>query len=202
MAEEGRRQRRLAVCATASEITLGAAPMCWPSVSAMSGEPGWELHVPTEYAAHVYERLWEAGQTFGITNVGYRAIDTLRMEKGYRLLEQRHHARLHAVRGRTRLPRLAEEERFRRTGCARRGQAAGPRSKRLCTFALERFTGAVGSECDSAQWHGAGRDHQRQLRPYDHGKPIAYGYIPGRSRRRTATSRSKVFGEPDAATAP
>ncbi len=48
------------------------------------GELGWELHVPVEFAATVYEALMEAGSGFGIANAGYRAIETLRLEKGYR----------------------------------------------------------------------------------------------------------------------
>ncbi len=47
------------------------------------GELGWELHVPTAYTAHVYELLEQAGRQYGIVNAGYRAIDTLRLEKGY-----------------------------------------------------------------------------------------------------------------------
>ncbi len=48
------------------------------------GELGWELHIPTEFAATVYEALMTAGAEFGIANAGYRAIETLRLEKGYR----------------------------------------------------------------------------------------------------------------------
>lgn len=44
----------------------------------------YTLHIPTEYTAHVYERLWRAGQDYGIVNAGYRAIESLRLEKGYR----------------------------------------------------------------------------------------------------------------------
>ena len=47
------------------------------------GELGWELHMPREIAAHVYETLADAGREFDIANVGYRAIDSLRMEKRY-----------------------------------------------------------------------------------------------------------------------
>ena len=47
------------------------------------GELGYELYVPQEFAAHVYETLWDAGQAFGIANAGYRAIDSCRLEKGY-----------------------------------------------------------------------------------------------------------------------
>ena len=48
------------------------------------GELGWELHLPTEYAQTVYDALHEAGEEFGLRNAGYRAIETLRLEKGYR----------------------------------------------------------------------------------------------------------------------
>ncbi len=47
------------------------------------GELGWELHVPTEFAAAVYDALWAAGQAYGMANAGYKAIDSLRLEKGY-----------------------------------------------------------------------------------------------------------------------
>jgi glycine cleavage system aminomethyltransferase T/glycine/D-amino acid oxidase-like deaminating enzyme len=47
------------------------------------GELGYELYVPQEFAAHVYETLLVAGAAHGITNAGYRAIDSCRMEKGY-----------------------------------------------------------------------------------------------------------------------
>lgn len=48
------------------------------------GELGWELHLPVEYALTVYQALHAAGAPFGLRNAGYRAIETLRLEKGYR----------------------------------------------------------------------------------------------------------------------
>jgi 4-methylaminobutanoate oxidase (formaldehyde-forming) len=48
------------------------------------GELGWELHVPTESVISVYEALMVAGREHGLVNAGYRAIETLRLEKGYR----------------------------------------------------------------------------------------------------------------------
>lgn len=68
--------------ATAREIVVGAAPVLAARIGYV-GERGYELHIPTEYGAHVYDRLWQAGQDAGIVNVGYRAIESLRMEKGY-----------------------------------------------------------------------------------------------------------------------
>ena len=48
------------------------------------GELGWELHVPTEYAATLHDALVAAGAPHGLALAGYRAIETLRLEKGYR----------------------------------------------------------------------------------------------------------------------
>ncbi|MFD2857523.1 aminomethyltransferase family protein [Seohaeicola zhoushanensis] len=67
---------------TAREIVVGAAPVRAARIGYV-GELGYELHIPTEFALHVYDTLWAAGQAHGIANVGYRAIDSLRMEKGY-----------------------------------------------------------------------------------------------------------------------
>lgn len=68
--------------ATAQDIVVGMAVVRAARIGYV-GELGWELHVPTEYARHVYDTLWEAGQAHGIRNVGYRAIESLRLEKGY-----------------------------------------------------------------------------------------------------------------------
>ncbi|XP_070811639.1 sarcosine dehydrogenase, mitochondrial isoform X1 [Pituophis catenifer annectens] len=48
------------------------------------GEMGWELHVPREHCLKVYRAVMEAGAKHGIANAGYRAIDSLSIEKGYR----------------------------------------------------------------------------------------------------------------------
>ena len=69
--------------ATGREITLAGAPVRALRVTYV-GELGWELHVPTEYALGLYQRLMEVGEQFGIANAGYRAIESLRLEKGYR----------------------------------------------------------------------------------------------------------------------
>ncbi|MFN0263484.1 FAD-dependent oxidoreductase [Tepidamorphus sp. 3E244] len=47
------------------------------------GELGWELYIPQDYAAGVYEALLEAGEPHGIADAGYAAIESCRLEKGY-----------------------------------------------------------------------------------------------------------------------
>ena len=48
------------------------------------GELGWELHVPLEQTGRVYDALMEGGRAQSIRPVGYRALESLRLEKGYR----------------------------------------------------------------------------------------------------------------------
>jgi glycine cleavage system aminomethyltransferase T/glycine/D-amino acid oxidase-like deaminating enzyme len=67
---------------SASDIRIGYAPALAYRVTYI-GELGWELYVPTEYMGYVFELLQEAGKEFGLSNAGYRAIDSLRIEKRY-----------------------------------------------------------------------------------------------------------------------
>jgi sarcosine dehydrogenase len=48
------------------------------------GELGWELHMPIEATGDMFDALMAAGKSFGIAPVGYRALESLRLEKGYR----------------------------------------------------------------------------------------------------------------------
>lgn len=52
------------------------------------GELGWELHLPVEGLLSAYDRIWAAGQPFGIRDIGIYAVDSLRLEKCYRSWKQ------------------------------------------------------------------------------------------------------------------
>ncbi|GAA1799371.1 FAD-dependent oxidoreductase [Planosporangium flavigriseum] len=67
---------------TAQHIDLGHAPVRALRATYV-GELGWEFHVPTEYMLDLYERILSAGAEFGIRNVGYKAVESLRLEKQY-----------------------------------------------------------------------------------------------------------------------
>ena len=67
----------------ARQISIAGTPVLAMRVTYV-GELGWELHFPVEFAATLYDALMQAGAPFGIVNAGYRAIETLRLEKGYR----------------------------------------------------------------------------------------------------------------------
>jgi glycine cleavage system aminomethyltransferase T len=68
---------------SARQVHVGYAPVLAMRVTYV-GELGWELHVPVEYAAGVYDDLMAAGADLGIRNVGLSAMSGLRLEKGYR----------------------------------------------------------------------------------------------------------------------
>ena len=68
---------------TAREIDIGFARALCVRITYL-GELGYELYIPTEQAAHVYDRLVEAGKGVGLRHAGLKALASLRMEKGYR----------------------------------------------------------------------------------------------------------------------
>jgi heterotetrameric sarcosine oxidase gamma subunit len=68
---------------SARQIYVGYAPVLAIRVTYV-GELGWELHVPAEYAAGVYDDLAAAGADLGLRPVGLAAMTSLRLEKGYR----------------------------------------------------------------------------------------------------------------------
>jgi 4-methylaminobutanoate oxidase (formaldehyde-forming) len=69
---------------TARECSVGAVPTVALRVTYV-GELGWELYCPTEYGLTLWDLLWESGEPVGLVAGGYRAIDALRIEKGYRV---------------------------------------------------------------------------------------------------------------------
>ncbi len=141
------------------------------------GELGWELHVPTEFARTVYEALMAAGAPLGIANGGYRAIESLRLEKGYRAWGSDigpDHTPLEAglgwaVKLKGNVPFSGRD--------ALAAQLANPLKKRLCGFTVDDPTiillgrETVYRNGDRVGWLTSGG--------FGHtiGKPIGYGYV-------------------------
>ena len=67
----------------AKTIDIAGCPVSALRVSYV-GELGWELHLPTEYAAAVNNAIDHAGAIHALRNAGFRAIETLRLEKEFR----------------------------------------------------------------------------------------------------------------------
>jgi dimethylglycine dehydrogenase len=92
----GPRSREVLAKLTHADLSNGAFP--WLSVREIAigytkalafrvnyvGELGWELHIPSEHVASIYDLLFEAGEEYGIADFGLYAMDSLRLEKCYR----------------------------------------------------------------------------------------------------------------------
>jgi 4-methylaminobutanoate oxidase (formaldehyde-forming) len=68
---------------TSKQITIGNIPALALRVTYV-GELGWEFYAPSEYGEQLWDTLWNAGKEFGMVAAGYKAIESLRLEKGYR----------------------------------------------------------------------------------------------------------------------
>ena len=67
----------------ARTIHINGVPI-WAQRVSYAGELGWELYIPTERATLIWDALLKAGEEFGIEVGGYKVLDSLRLEKGYR----------------------------------------------------------------------------------------------------------------------
>ncbi|TME54021.1 MAG: FAD-dependent oxidoreductase [Chloroflexi bacterium] len=69
---------------TAQQLAVGSVP-CLALRVTYVGELGWELYCPSEFGLRLWDTIWEAGQDNGLTAGGYKAVDSMRLEKGYRV---------------------------------------------------------------------------------------------------------------------
>ncbi len=117
------------------EIDLGYATVRATRITYV-GELGWELYVPAEFAVGAYEELITAGADLGLANAGYYAIESMRLEKGYRAFGREltpddnpvEAGLLFACKLKTALPFLGRE-------AVERARADGPR-RRLVSLVL------------------------------------------------------------------
>jgi glycine cleavage system aminomethyltransferase T/glycine/D-amino acid oxidase-like deaminating enzyme len=69
---------------TAQQLAVGSVP-CLALRVTYVGELGWELYCPAEFGLGLWDAIWEAGHAKGLVAGGYKAVDSLRLEKGYRV---------------------------------------------------------------------------------------------------------------------
>jgi 4-methylaminobutanoate oxidase (formaldehyde-forming) len=158
---------------TAQAVAVGPVPCLAVRVTYV-GELGWELYCPAEYGVALWDALWEAGRGHGLVAGGYKAIDSLRLEKGYRVWgaditpeDTPHEAGLgFAVR--------ADKEFIGRSALA----AAGEPERRLrCLVLADLRSIALGSEPVRVAGSLVGRVTSGGY-GYTLGSSVAYAYLP------------------------
>ena len=158
-------------------ISVGHAPVLALRVTYI-GELGYELHVTTEFALYVYELLWEAGRELGVRNAGYRAIESLRLEKGYRYWSAEISGDYNPFEAGLGFGVKLDKGEFLGREALRRIKEEGLRRK-LCCFTLKKpDTMLYGNETVTCGDAIVGRVTSGGY-GYTVGKCIAYAYVSG-----------------------
>ena len=161
-------------------VRIGYAPVDALRVTYV-GELGYELHLPVEYAQHVYELLWEAGRAFGIADAGYRAVNSLRLEKGYLYWGADITPDYTPYDAGLGFAVALKKGDFIGREALAMAKSEAPR-RRLCCFLLDEPAALYGGEAIWL-WVDASRRHdKRRLRPHDREKH-RLRLRPGRARQ-------------------
>jgi glycine cleavage system aminomethyltransferase T/glycine/D-amino acid oxidase-like deaminating enzyme len=111
------------------------------------GELGWELYVPAEFAVGVYADLMAAGEDLGAVNAGYYAIESLRLEKGYRAFGRELTPDYSPVEaGLLFACKLGSPAGFLGRAAVERARAAGPRRRLVSLVLADPAAAAWGGE--------------------------------------------------------
>jgi glycine cleavage system aminomethyltransferase T/glycine/D-amino acid oxidase-like deaminating enzyme len=173
------------------ETTVGHVPVRALRVTYV-GELGWELYCPTEYGLALWRTLWEAGEPFGMVAGGYRAIDSLRLEKGYRVWgadvtpdETPYEAGLDFA------VKLGKPGGF--VGRDTLAAAGEPRAKLCCLTLEDQRSVALGNEPVRVEGSVAGRVTSGGY-GYTVGRSIAYAYLPPERAEPGTAVAVEIFG--------
>jgi len=178
---------------TARDIEAAGVPV-WAQRVSYVGELGWELYVAPEGAVRVWDALMEAGVDAGIRPAGYRSIDSLRLEKGYRYwgaditaADNPYEAGLGFC------VRLAKEDFIGREALVRLKEDPGPR--RLCTLLTGGEPWSVyGGESVCLDGEVVGRVTSAGY-GYTVESNIALAYLPVELAREETSLQLDLFGQ-------
>src|SRR5436190_7437046 len=176
----------------ACELAVGPVP-CLALRVTYVGELGWELYCPMEFGLRLWDELWRAGEPYGLVAGGYRAIDSLRLEKGYRVWgadvtpdETPYEAGLgFAVK-------LDKGDFLGRDALVERG--AEPQRRLACLVLEDPRAVALGSEPVRVEGRIAGRVTSGGY-GYSVRRSIAYAYLPAAYAAPGRPVEVEIFGE-------
>ena len=176
---------------TAMELPVGSVP-CLALRVTYVGELGWELYCPAEFGLRLWDTLWDAGQAAGLVAGGYKAVDSLRLEKGYRVWGSDIGPEVDPyAAGLGFCVKLDKGEFMGRSALSKkRDEPAGARL--ACLLLDDEHSVALGSEPVRIGGEIAGRVTSGGF-GYSIGKPIAYAFVPA-SLPLGAEVEVEIFG--------
>jgi 4-methylaminobutanoate oxidase (formaldehyde-forming) len=159
------------------------------------GELGWELYTPSEYGRALWAALWEAGRPHGLVAGGYRAIDALRLEKGYRVWSSDitpEETPFEAGLGFA--AKLDKGTDFIGRAALLDAKAAGPRKRLRCLVLDDPRSVALGNEPIRVGGRIVGRATSGGY-GFAVQRSIAFGYLPPDQAAIGTRGEIEVFGE-------
>ena len=183
---------------SARRLTIGKANVLALRVTYV-GELGWELYTPTADGLTLWDALWAAGSPVGMLAAGYRAIDSLRLEKGYRYWSADvtpEHTPWEAGLGFC--VRLDKGDFIGREALAKQ-KADGVATKLVCLTLADPASVVIGGEPILAEGRTIGRVTSGGY-GYTLGASIAYGYVPVGSAAPETRLAIELFGDSVTAT--
>jgi glycine cleavage system T protein len=176
----------------ARELAVGSVP-CLALRVTYVGELGWELYCPMEFGLRLWDTLWEAGREHGLVPGGYRAIDSLRLEKGYRVWgadmtpeETPYEAGLEFA------VKLDKGDFIGRDALAHRDEP--PERRLACLVLNDPRSVALGSEPVRVEGEIVGRVTSGGY-GYTVERSIAYAYVPAARAEAGCPVEVEIFGE-------
>jgi 4-methylaminobutanoate oxidase (formaldehyde-forming) len=174
----------------ARELAVGFVP-CLALRVTYVGELGWELYCPSEFGPALWDAIWEAGAEHGLVAGGYKAIDSLRLEKGYRVWGSDITADDTPYEAGLGFAVKLDKEFLGKEALV----GAGEPERRLCCVTLaDPRSIALGSEPVRADGELVGRVTSGGY-GYTVERSIAYAYLPAASAEPGRPVEVEIFGE-------
>jgi 4-methylaminobutanoate oxidase (formaldehyde-forming) len=178
---------------TLRQTTVGNVPVRMLRVTYV-GELGWEIYCPTEYGLGLWRALWEAGQPHGLVAGGYRAIDSLRLEKGYRVWGADVTPDETPYEGGVGFcVKLEKDGGFIGQEALLEADERGPRSRLCCLTLADPRSIALGNEPVRVGGEIAGRVTTGGY-GYTVERSIAYAYLPPQASEPGTAVEVEIFG--------
>jgi 4-methylaminobutanoate oxidase (formaldehyde-forming) len=158
------------------------------------GELGWELYCPAEYGLGLWRALWEEGKPHGVVAGGYRAIDSMRLEKGYRVWGADITPDETPYEGGVGFcVKLDKEGGFIGRDALLEAKDQGPRSRLACLLLSDPRSVALGNEPVQIDGQIRGRVTTGGY-GYTVGSSIAYAYVPPEHADPGTAVAVEIFG--------
>jgi glycine cleavage system T protein len=176
---------------TSQQLAVGPIP-CLALRVTYVGELGWELYCPSEFGVRLWDTIWEAGRGHGLAAGGYKAVDSMRLEKGYRVWGADIGPEVNPYEAGLGFAVKLDKGDFVGRDALVKARETQPETRLACLVLDDPRSVALGSEPVRIAGAIAGRVTSGGY-GYTVGRSIAYAYVPASAQTGTAVE-VEIFG--------